>query len=93
MTVNDGQKYGPSSCRDCQARIVWALTETDKRMPVDLDVVIGGTLELYFELLNGEHVGPQRVRYVPDSERATRPFLWISHFATCPARQQRAGKR
>jgi hypothetical protein len=35
-------QYGPSRCRDCRAPILWALTDSGRRMPVDAQAVAGG---------------------------------------------------
>lgn len=63
-------------CRSCGASIIWATTEHGVgRMPVDVEPVAGGNLEL------DELAGHTAVRVVtpePDVER------YVSHFATCP---------
>jgi len=84
-------EYGPSRCRDCGAVIVWALTDSGRRLPVDFEPSPQGTLEIFVELFpDGSPVDPgvQRVRRRP----ATRPPgapAWLIHWATCSARPQR----
>ncbi len=81
--------FGPSLCRDCQAPIVWALTDAGRRMPVDAQPVAGGELELFAEYFpGGEPVDPgvQRVRTRP-AERPPSSPAWRGHWATCAARQ------
>jgi hypothetical protein len=81
--------WGVSSCRDCGASIVWAVTEAGARMPVDFAPVAGGRLELYIELFpDGSPVEPgvQRVRTRPADRPAGSPAWW-SHWATCSHRR------
>lgn len=85
---------GTSRCRSCGALIVWAVTDTKKRMPVDHDAVAGGNLVLYTEELSGEPPEDeivQRVRVATPADRelaaAEGRKLWRSHFVTCPQRR------
>jgi len=61
-------------CQSCGAPIVWAVTDSGKRMPVDPRVVDGGKLKLYVA------AGVVRVRHVAAPDGA----LHRPHFATCP---------
>jgi hypothetical protein len=82
-------EFGPSRCRECGAVIVWALTDTDRRQPVDYEPDPQGTLELFVEHFpDGSEVDPgvQRVRRRPPGRPASSP-AWAVHWATCPARQ------
>lgn len=80
--------WGVSACRDCGASIVWAVTEGDRRMPVDFAPAEGGRLELYTEHFpDGSPVEPgiQRVRTRPGDRPASSPAWW-AHWATCRRR-------
>lgn len=87
-TVADPE-YGPARCHDCRAVVVWALTDTGRRMPVNFEPDPQGTLELFTEHFpDGEPVDPgvQRVRRRPPGRPASSP-AWSTHWATCPARR------
>ncbi len=89
VAVTDPQ-YGPSRCHACRAPIVWALTEAGRRMPVDVDPVDGGELELFAEYFpSGDPVEPgvQRVRQRPLERPAGSP-AWRGHWITCSARRR-----
>lgn len=80
---------GPSSCRDCGAPIVWAVTDAGRRLPVDLHPDPQGSLELFTEHFPGGEpveVGVQRVRTRPADRPPASP-AWTTHWATCPARR------
>lgn len=65
-------------CNSCDAQIVWAVTDSGKRMPVDAAPVVDGRLRLL-------HIdGQVRVRYVQDHVVVDR---YRAHFATCPDAQ------
>lgn len=81
--------YGPSRCKGCHRAIVWALTEAGRRMPVDVEPVDGGEVELYAEYFpDGSPVDPgvQRVRARPADRPSSSPG-WRCHFLTCSARR------
>jgi len=101
MKVGRRPSPGPgASCRSCRAPLVWALTETGRKMPVDLQPVgsVGvliaeardGNLVLCFEVDDLDRPrGPQLV--LPATEEQRRDWkvpLWKSHFATCPKAAQ-----
>lgn len=74
-----------ASCRSCGARIIWALTPTGKRMPIDAEPVDGGNIILHQPVERGGSptctVVGKRVQpslFGDDGPRHT------SHFATCP---------
>lgn len=60
-------------CRSCGARVVWAVTEHGRRMPLDAEPVAGGTFTLTTS--RGELVATS----TPGVELG-----YVSHFATCP---------
>lgn len=64
-----------STCRSCGAEIIWALTDSGKRMPVDAEPVEGGNLRL---IPDGDVV---RVEVVMGGGA---PLQHRPHFATCP---------
>jgi hypothetical protein len=67
-----------STCLSCHAPIVWGVTGTGKRIPVDPDPVADGNLA----------IGPEsvpRIRYLQkDDTVRTSEWRGVSHFATCP---------
>lgn len=79
-----------STCRSCQARIVWAKTAGNRRsIPLDAELKRGQLVPAEFDNGNlrntngvamghGGEVVPV-VEYV-----APGPGLWRSHFASCP---------
>lgn len=67
-------------CRSCEAPIIWATTDSGKRMPLDFDEHEGGNV---FLAADGTcRVGRQEEDTTPGT---TRHF---SHFATCPNADQ-----
>lgn len=64
-----------SKCRSCGAPIYWAITEADKRMPVDVDKVDNGNVELAIDA----RTGTIKARVVEPG-----PGRRLSHFVTCP---------
>lgn len=80
---------GPSSCRECGAPIVWAVTDSGRRLPVDLRPDPQGVLEIFTEHFPGGEpvdVGVHRVRTRPADRPASSP-AWLPHWATCSARR------
>jgi hypothetical protein len=91
-------QYGPAVCHACGAAIVWALTDAGKRMPVDVEPVDDGALEIFGEYFpDGEPVDPlevagflfatPRVRARPPGRPPSSP-AWHTHWATCRARRR-----
>lgn len=79
-----------SACRSCDAPIAWAITETGKRMPVDAEPVVGGSILLRHRVV-GEppeaHVTSSEERAVLAKQSESRGEtlrLFVSHFSTCP---------
>lgn len=59
-------------CRSCQRKIVWAVTENGKRIPLD-DVAPTYTVRTIQNPETGEY-----------EDRAERSTARVSHFVTCP---------
>jgi hypothetical protein len=86
---------GPGArCSSCSRSIVWALTDSGRKMPVDLEPVPAallpeardGNLVLWFEVNEqGRAIGAQLVSYATDEQRRAADVpLWRAHFVTCP---------
>lgn len=85
-----------ATCRDCQADIVWGVTEKGHRIPLDPERRVRddetANLAVYRDHLDRLHV-----RAI-SAERPVAGFEWraIPHFATCPprvaARDAQAGR-
>lgn len=63
------------ACRSCGALVVWAVTATGRRMPVDAMPTPGGNI-----ILRG---GPTPLATVACKDAVPGP-AHTSHFATCP---------
>jgi hypothetical protein len=66
-----------SRCNSCGAPILWAITSTGKRMPVDAEPSPVGNVLLIVR--SGEE---PRAEVVPRGTKSN--LLRVSHFATCP---------
>jgi hypothetical protein len=71
-----------SRCRSCDAPIRWAKTAAGKRMPLDVEPVRTGNVQL-------GHVGGEEVAIVVGpadavAAQAAGHEIYTSHFATCP---------
>jgi len=71
---------GVSRCRSCRARIVWAITERGKRMPLDEQPSAEGTFVVRPVYGDGVVV----LRAISAPEAGTDEPKHTSHFATCP---------
>ena len=69
---------GHSRCRACQAVIRWAKTENGKPIPMDPDPVPDGNYV----------VSTQGVAHALKKNEEATGETWVSHFATCPKREQ-----
>lgn len=72
-------ELGARRCKSCRAAILWTVTESGARMPVDFAPVVDGTIAISV----GEHEGRRawRSRVAQIGESVVRRK---SHFATCP---------
>lgn len=75
-----------ANCRSCRAIITWALTENDKKIPVDAAPTADGNITLTREDGLDDHGKPiLRARVFPHVDAAPEgAVLYKSHFATCP---------
>ena len=67
-------------CRSCGSGIIWAITQTGKRIPVDADPTPDGSVRLVDE----DGTVYARVRNKNHAKDPTGTTLRTSHFATCP---------
>ena len=74
-----------AACKSCGAPVVWTVTHNGKAMPVDADPVENGNIVLRRdgETVVAEYPGREH----PSLFEAPRP-RYVSHFATCPERDQ-----
>jgi hypothetical protein len=72
-------ELGARRCKSCRAPILWTVTESGKRMPLDFAPSADGTVAISV----GEHEGRRawRSRIAELGEAVVRRK---SHFATCP---------
>jgi hypothetical protein len=83
-----------SDCRSCHAPILWAMTASGKRMPMDPDPVATGTFALTLD-------DPPTAIHAPATVPAGTvrlgadgfPARFTSHFATCPNASQHRRKK
>lgn len=81
--------YGPSTCDDCGAPIVWALWEAGHRIAIDRDpheeghLVYGQEEDQFHDVLEPGVVRARRA--TEDDPPAPR---WRMHFDTCPVRRR-----
>lgn len=82
--VRYGVQRGAVDCRFCGSSVVWAVTDSGRRMPIDrMPAVDGGWVLFYFEEEEPEPV--QRVTWARSLEEYSGP-RWLAHWATCPER-------
>lgn len=71
-----------AKCRSCQAKIVWAITENGKKMPIDPTPVRDGNVIKTGNRVDGlEEVHVISSRDVMEDDQRAR---YTAHFATCP---------
>lgn len=68
-----------SNCKSCGEPVIWALTQREKRMPVDVVPVVGGNIELEYNAPDGTALETPFATYVRKSDE----LRYVSHFATC----------
>lgn len=69
-------------CRSCNAEIRWAKTAAGKRIPLDVDPVRTGNVQL--GLVGGEEIAIVVGAADAVAAQAAGLELYLSHFATCP---------
>jgi hypothetical protein len=75
----------PAECRSCKAPVYWAVTTAGNRMPVDVDQVPGGNIELE-PMLFGTELRSQTVAHIVKPEPEV--LRYRSHFVSCPDRRE-----
>lgn len=68
----------PDRCSSCQAPIIWSVTETGRKCPIDADPVPDGNLILVKQL-----IGPPLMKVFNEKTHPNWPRRYVSHFATC----------
>lgn len=69
------QRQATKNCKSCGAPVLWCMSQHNRAMPVDVEKVYGGNIELVTEL---EGITALVVKPAGDVER------WVSHFSSCP---------
>lgn len=77
-------------CRGCGATMRWITMESGRKNPLDPEPNPAGNVILisFAEAMRGRALPTaerDRLLALPEDER---PFIYMSHFATCPAREQ-----
>lgn len=74
-----------SACDSCSATIVWALTTSGKRMPLDVPSTPDGNLWAWREGNGAWHVSSAWPTEPPEPPTSRVTIVRVtSHFATCP---------
>lgn len=76
-----------STCRSCEAPIVWAWTANGKRVPLDPEQRPDGNLEIIGDHVDEDGRSAPLVRYLKKGEDLTLlgpGERFVTHFATCP---------
>ncbi len=73
-----------STCRSCGARILWATTTNDRRIPIDADPVPDGNLVLTYP----SPAAALAIVVDPAQPMLDDPPRYVSHFSTCPNADQ-----
>lgn len=71
-------------CRSCGAKIIWAVTEKGRRMPIDPQPVGRGNIQLRQQPPLpplAVYLGQDTIAHLPPGQLER---LLTSHFATCP---------
>ena len=70
------------TCTSCQARIWWAITIGDKRMPLDEHPADGGNVVPVMVSRDGKEL--RRVKVLTGSEMPAQGPAYQAHFRSCP---------
>lgn len=96
MKIGIARKGGTNGkrCSSCNARVIWALTDIGRHMPVDpeptppalIPEARTGNVVLWYQVDEKDRpYGQQMVSYATEEQRRDPEVpLWLSHFATCP---------
>lgn len=80
---------GARRCKSCRRAILWTVTESGARMPVDFAPTVDGTVAIAHEVVDGRRVWRSRIAQLGESVVRRK-----AHWATCPsAAQHRKPKR
>ena len=72
--------HNQTKCQMCGAWIVWAVTDTGKRIPLDVSPVYGGNVVLSNDC---------DLAQIVKTDRSVK--RWVSHFSTCPQSKEWRG--
>lgn len=81
-------RYPTKSCSSCGASIIWAITSSGGRMPVDAEPVKDGNIVLRQPGLDEVFAHVRR----ENSPQLATPY-YVSHFVTCPNANQHRKRR
>lgn len=76
------------ACRSCQAEIVWVVTEKGKAMPCDAAPANGGKFYLFRRPDKIEAFHLNSASESAKNARQRGDKLYVSHFETCPDRDE-----
>lgn len=79
-----------ATCRTCNAEIFWALTTSDKLIPIDVEPVATGNIEIELDELDGKNTA---VVVDPSQPSLFGKPRYNSHFVTCPDANKHRRKR
>ncbi len=78
-----------ATCKACQARLIWAITPTGAKAPIDRDPVEeDGNVLLLFPTGLPDPLAVTLSGYALETARKSPVKLRLNHFATCPDRDQ-----
>jgi hypothetical protein len=78
-----------AACRSCDAPIIWAITKTEARMPLDATPVIGepgqrGVFMLVKRTEDDPLAWPVELADTNGEFHRLRLAMYVSHFSSCP---------
>jgi hypothetical protein len=85
-STEEKMKDDDNRCRSCKKPIIWAITEKNKRIPIDPKPAANGNIALVDRgnfLLPLAHYKSAGLIAAMRAAEPTTP-LFLSHFATCP---------